>query len=129
MIDKKELRIGNLVWEDYGGEYIVQGISPGDSVYLGKCGNSLTGVYPLERIKPLPVTEEILLKFGFGVHEDCDGCFVDNVSMDRKVLIYSTCDEVFEIECLSNTVQVAIKYVHQLQNIYFELTGKELEKK
>ena len=65
----------------------------------------------LEDLKPIPLTEEWLLKFGFresnkylfkyklGLKKRGDNYFYDNIS---------------------------IKHVHQLQNLYFALTGEEL---
>jgi len=55
--------------------------------------------------KPIPLTEEWFLKFGF---EGNSGTFAWKLSPAGKVI---------NVEC---------KYVHQLQNLYFALTGEEL---
>lgn len=71
----------------------------------------------------IPLTEEWLLKFGFEKDD------IEALSKD----INSNCFMYFEngaVELLEAESQVAlgkkIKYVHQLQNIYFALTNEEL---
>lgn len=69
-------------------------------------------------IEPIPLTEEILLKCGFnfwgGITSYCDREDFWSIKME---------DGRFEIEY----VELEIKHLHQLQNLYFALTGKELE--
>ena len=67
--------------------------------------------------QPIPLTEEWLLKFGF----------------ERKIgwddLIYYAKNNVDLYEFLSGYeyCDFHIKHVHQLQNLYFALTGEELK--
>jgi hypothetical protein len=77
--------------------------------------------------KPIPITEEWLLKFGFEKKYDTfefnglnvDGCVV-HFSFDKWASEY-------EIEnCDYTEVPSDIQHVHQLQNLYFALTGEEL---
>ena len=69
---------------------------------------------------PIPLTEEWLLKFGFVPEKMEDGFlsyrlkFVD-ISMPYFEFTYDYGTESFEV-----------KYVHQLQNLFFALTGTEL---
>lgn len=72
--------------------------------------------------KPIPLTDEWLLKFGF-----------EKIENNWKVLDY-VCFKL-SWERLAGLVLVfdnesiflpQIKYVHQLQNLYFALTGEEL---
>ena len=72
----------------------------------------------ISNYEPMPITEEWLLKFGF---ENWDkNKWVDS----NSVLTISKNDDNFL--CLINQRDVDILYVHQLQNLYFALTGKEL---
>ena len=100
-----ELRIGNYVnWID--GK--IQEITGKDIHWKEK--NDNTELSPFD-FAPIPLTEEWLLKFGFresnkylfkyklGLKKRGDNYFYDNIS---------------------------IKHVHQLQNLYFALTGEEL---
>ena len=71
-------------------------------------------------LHPIPLTEEWLLKFGFEKLEGWDDTFffqLNNVQItDYNV---SGCDyDSFNI-----------RHVHQLQNLYFALTGEELKLK
>jgi hypothetical protein len=77
--------------------------------------------------EPIPLTEEWLLKFGFEKKYDTfefnglnvDGCVV-HFSFDKWASEY-------EIEnCDYTEVPSDIQHVHQLQNLYFALTGEEL---
>ena len=67
-------------------------------------------------MEPIPLTEEWLLKFGFIIHEDgyitCPN--------GRQWILHL--DNEFEFEALN----IIVIYVHQLQNLYFALTGEEL---
>lgn len=80
---------------------------------------------PIKNIKPIPLTEEILLKCGFE-YDTLDWLYLRrkrfNFCTDRSVnmgVVYvniNGCDLGLELE-----------YLHQLQNLYFALTQKELE--
>jgi hypothetical protein len=69
---------------------------------------------------PIPLTEEWLLKFGF----------VSNPYEDRyeKGTIHIECDKTKGATYLWVENMPHIKYAHQLQNLYFALTGEELTK-
>ena len=73
--------------------------------------------------EPIPLTEEWLESFGF-------------INQDDKM--YELSYDQFDFECYYsysggtwnsrlNEVDLVIKYVHQLQNLYFTLTGEELK--
>lgn len=79
--------------------------------------------------KPIPITEEWLLRFGFEKDE-----FHDNYVIETKYGFNSIKYIKEESEWLYNNDRsdawchslTGIKHVHQLQNLYFALTGKEL---
>jgi hypothetical protein len=80
-------------------------------------------------IDPIPLTEEWLLKFGFGRHHTDyanDIIYIKNVP-DNTEFEWG----VYPNE-LGSGIQIQnrnlLKYVHQLQNLYFALTGEEIEK-
>jgi hypothetical protein len=120
-----ELRIGNLVWEDYGGVYEVLMISP-NSVDLIKPLMSVSGRYDLNSIKPIPLTEEWLIKFGFKKHYG-----------ERNHLLYSRpgltlvrYENEFNgywLKYYHSNKFNNIKHVHQLQNLFIALTGEKLK--
>lgn len=77
-----------------------------------------------EFIKPIPLTEEWLLKFGFRHDLDQEIWNHDNICisylaerLERGFKLYA--NHEYEIG-------VPFKYVHQLQNLCFALTGEEL---
>jgi hypothetical protein len=77
--------------------------------------------------QPIPLTEEWLVKFGFVVEGD-DLC----LDAGRLIFMWYNDDEfVHLINFLNLQVKrtdtiLSIQYVHQLQNLYFALTGEEL---
>ena len=109
-----ELRIGNLVshneeWS-YHNELRTFEFQFTDSDWYALGESTLF----IENIKPIPLTEEWLIKFGFEKrYEDCFeyGKFILN---DEFIMM----DIDITIKC---------KHVHQLQNLYFALTGEELK--
>ena len=72
----------------------------------------------INRYRPIPLTEEWLLKFGF----------ISNPYKDRYEFgdIDVECDKTKGKTELWLAGSPHIKHVHQLQNLYFALTGKEL---
>jgi len=68
----------------------------------------------------IPLTEEWLLKFGFIKRDNYgnDEYRLDGYSYFRGSFYISDCDECGE--------SVEINFVHELQNLYFALTKKEL---
>jgi len=119
---KNQVRIGNLVDFDGRIETVYAIRNSGTDFYRGKTKNGvMMQSYVWEAIKPIPLTEEWLLKFGFD--KDVDDFYLDI----NTVLFVSYNDDEF-VHLKSNHLETiaSIKYVHQLQNLYFALTGSEL---
>jgi hypothetical protein len=78
-------------------------------------------------IKPIPLTEEWLLKFGF--EKKYQTFEFKGLNIDGTVVHFSFdkwCSE-YDIEnCDFIEIPAECKYVHQLQNLYFALTNEEL---
>jgi hypothetical protein len=115
-MEARELRIGNYFSTGQGDN--IAKVTPNIIEALCESENR-------SWINPIPLTEEWLLKFGF-VFDRID-----------KVYYLTGCDDSFHVvnetgfglsigaTCygfLSST-----EHVHQLQNLYFALTGEELE--
>jgi len=85
--------------------------------------------------KPIPLTEEWLLKFGFvgldgwSKHtiELCDVTLlcIDKDLTEEAYSCVSILDTIDGVPVYLNSVW--LEYVHQLQNLYFALTGEELK--
>jgi hypothetical protein len=140
-MDIRELRIGNYVridnpkyWPSLAGvDLAVTSISPThgldyDKTHCVGCEhlNMLPNRYYESYsqfaafIKPIELTEELLLRFGFTKEKNVQfyqKYYLGNfyIYLDKGVFHYNTLDW-----------WVKIKHVHFLQNIFFHLTGHEL---
>jgi hypothetical protein len=111
-----ELRIGNFV-KSIDIEYVVSQIDVHGNI-KGVEGDTS---FNLDKTtEPIPLTSEWLLKFGF---KEYKGYYIEKeygiISFYFNHLDELTC-EVYDWTFRN------IKYVHQLQNLYFGLTGEEL---
>lgn len=120
-MDVKELRIGNLVC--YNGEVAkVKQITKHKIGYHTKPYEMGMNYARLCEIEPILITEELLLKCGFD--EPCDGVYEHN---------YEEFEVTKEVENWwvtwngGSDFWFRIKHIHQLQNAYYLVTGKELE--
>lgn len=119
----QELRIGNIVYEysiDASGN---KAANPHEFLI----NNAYTLSRLSEHAEGIPLTEEWLLKFGL---EKYHGMWQPNyLKSNNPGLIYI---ELFENDKYhlsgpdAGKSSVSIDYVHQLQNLHFALTGKEL---
>ena len=116
-----ELRIGNLVnYQTAEGDILVARIDWQDLKWISKDEKGFNIAH-----SAIPLTEEWLLKFGFEEYEFEDEIFgyvlndfgyVNEFQFRIRILI--------DFEGI--LIQKPIKYVNQLQNLYFALTGEEL---
>ena len=115
-----ELRIGNLV-KSIGIEYVVCKVDSHGNI-TGVEGNTS---FNLDRTtEPIPLTEEWLLKFGFDL---INNEYYQSRNHDLK--LHWTVNKNKMIPEFNEKRFVTgydFKYVHQLQNLYFALTGHEL---
>ncbi len=77
-------------------------------------------------LNPIPLTDEWLVKFGFT--KDCD-VYLANKGTDKSLCIWKWDSLSFAFTDWEGHTKVTLNYVHQLQNLYFALTGEELEPK
>lgn len=116
-----ELRIGNLLY--YHSTNLVGTVSL-ISDFVFDCRNEIGSFTPNCKYDPIPLTEEILLKCGFFYDVDCDTYKVSDCTLQIDLSDFETAEAIVFAESLGY-----IKYLHQLQNLYFALTGKELDVK
>jgi hypothetical protein len=116
-MEAKELRIGNFTYkmlQSGNGRIIESNITSTDLLRIEE-----------ERIfyyEPIPITEEWLLKFGFERQENnwkTLNLHFATIGWERLALTVLSFDK-------DSIYLPHIKYVHQLQNLYFSLTGEEL---
>lgn len=118
-MNASELRIGNKLIRPNGNIAtvtwgVIKDIELGDNTY-----------------KPIPLTEEWLVKFGWIWNQECNsyekypnGDARMNLAFKEISVSYTMFNYVIKA-----LIAEGIYYVHQLQNLYFSLTGEELETK
>lgn len=130
MIQGKELRLGNLLNLEGVAMEVAQ-INPDETIrfWAEKETNATRGCFSLsyQNIKPIPLTEEWLLKLGYKLNfneywssEDGE-ISIDNLS---RIMVVSGAighDNYYEEK------GIKIQHVHHLPNLYFALTGEELK--
>jgi hypothetical protein len=129
---ENELRVGNYVEYNLSSGAFddetevkplkVTGIDVSDRVHSFVLLSDGHGKYVFDELKPITLTGEILIRFGFGrVGNTAYRTVTKNLNyqlfLSKTQNGYNTTDAV-----LLNPLQ----YVHQLQNLYFALTGEEL---
>jgi len=112
-MDAKELRIGNWVKNPVSEQEIIY--MTADAVGFDPIREAPRMAHPFEYCTAIPLTEEWLEKF-----EQLNEWFLELVQ----------CQKGYQIHMKKNAFYITKIYsVHQLQNLYFALTGKELELK
>jgi len=120
-MEASELRIGNYyaIAENDGIKYKqIKYLVESESDFFSN-GDNIT-----QAAKPIPLTEEWLLRFGF------EKLNRDVPAFENKNLIVEWLFERWTgrlyFDAYTSIQIIETKYVHQLQNLYFALTGEEL---
>lgn len=147
MINPQELRIGNLLQVDVPAKSHALHFAHGAIVPVTEVCNPKYEVievltpkgvcqsWPIQSLSPIPLTEEWLKRVGFC--KSSTGFM--QLSFTKSVECFEwyrsdMCGVIFTEEGLSgfvwfggDHVQAALDYVHQLQNLFYCLTGQELD--
>ena len=141
-----ELRIGNLVKinnallpETHGKTYSVYKLQKTfDFDFPSSAGIvSLTDKVNMytqfdQFIEPIPLTEEWLVRFGFEKRDIPSlgmiryFIWIDKIRRPKNVKFEQFAVDLISLRYIFSNPQIKIKHVHQLQNLYFALTGEEL---
>ncbi len=122
-----ELRIGNWVnikMYPYENEAHRVHTIHGDNTFTIDLKGKIEGCFRTSIIEPIPLTEEWLLKFGFQKYNN-DPAYGQEF-FDKGISIFYKEDEFRFYTSRTNRAWSSYEYVHELQNLYFALTGKEL---
>ncbi len=138
----QDLRIDNLIYSPITKEIVTLVAIEQENrpIVLGSKGtSSFSGI---ECLRPIELTEEWLLKFGFKVKDrksylntdiyyiptfEIDYClFYADFRLDYGLYVEYTDSPMPEDDEKLYPITFGIKYVHQLQNLLYSLTGEEL---
>lgn len=133
MIKSNDLRLGNFFYMNIEGRiqyHKVSVISENSIAAIDKDGARFVGLSE-NSLKPIPLTPEILEKCGF---IDRSGSIPNRMSFGvtmfkRLELVWYAQDSFIRYQTKSEGFTLPfehVKYLHQLQNLYFALTGEEL---
>ena len=119
-MEVRELRIGNLVQDNKGNTIEVDA-----SLFVADMDPN--GYFDLSDCLPIQITPEWLEKLGFirsdktYSYQTSDQFYID-WTMEDGICLNGIYDDI-----MSNGDKLEhIKYIHQLQNLYYALTGDEL---
>lgn len=117
-VKARELRVGNLIFDEYRRMEEVYEISYDGSLLLG----SNLRKQQLHNCAPILITKEILLKCGFSHDIEVDEDYREEHRFVSGDIIFR--DGMTGTDCVTHS---NIEYLHQLQNLTFALTGEELK--
>ena len=83
--------------------------------------------------KPIPLTEEWLLKFGFGMENKTYFSLPSRTRTNKSNKTFEYTKDLngdwyifLGLFFLDDSTRIYLEYVHQFQNLYFSLTGEEI---
>lgn len=127
-----DLRIGNYVLHSGVMKQVYRISNKGVDFYLGETKKGIyTQSFKYEALEPIPLTEEWLLRFG--LFKSNNGWFrkTETPSHNKEIVTLSINVDTFSTaifgdEALEPSYIKECQFVHQLQNLYYTLTGEEL---
>jgi len=134
MVKASELRIGNLVTDEFFDSFKTfikvesindKGINleiTDDCNWSELAQHFITPEYEFSQLRGISLTEEILLKCGF----EKNGRDYENCSNNGIVFEIRFVSDCFYLVTQEEWGYNGFLYLHQLQNLYFALTGEEL---
>lgn len=119
-MEAKEFRTGNLLnYTTAEGDVMATSLDWQDFKWLEEDRKGFEAVHDY-----IPLTEDWLIDFGFE-YVDIDG---DWIYLDSGISLENNVRNKWGIWINDTNYLRHIRFVHQLQNLYFALTGKELTK-
>lgn len=132
-MEARELRLGNYL--DYYGQYvIVLEIKRNENIECGYFNDSIGFERKLSENhspKPIPLTEDWLLRFGFektDFYDDVEACYI-LVCSDASDIYVTFNEGVFSYGLGYQDFNKEMPYVHTFQNYFYALNDFELSLK
>jgi len=122
MIASNELRKGNYLNVHVAGAFKVKEIKEFDVVFEGIEDK---GFYDYSILHPIELSPEVLEKFGFEKYIEKPIGYWKELDHFKSGEFHLQYEKEFTIK--HKSTGPVIKYLHQLQNIYFCLCGEELQ--
>ena len=113
-MEPQEVRIGNLI--SFKGLWNGRVSSIHESGVVKIKGND--GVFDIEGFEPIDVTPQVMEKIGAAPFPDGE-----STELNGHLFWFADCTK----EYVHKSSSVRLSSVHQLQNLFYALTGKELE--
>lgn len=122
----EDLRIGNKLQKDNGEIFTVLRLDNTNDVLVEEQRGLLTLDYNLFGIV---LTEEWLLKFGFKAESNYSNYILNGIEITSSLRIIATNERKrFWLDGeIPDAWKISLDHIHQLQNLYFALTGTELQ--
>ena len=118
-MEARELRIGNWVNTMKGHRQCIDVMC--DCVNFEDIERDI-----FDNIDPIPLTEEWLVRFGLKLNPNHTAFHIKGMQFEIPSMIGGFYDNEYGLDKES---VIELNYVHSLQNLYFALTGEELELK
>ena len=123
-----EIRIGNYIRHNIDDDETGKFCEPNEDKITDDDMFAFLSMYEqIEKAEPIPLTEEWLMRFGFfkEVTSIKDNSFAWMLEYNRRMFIFYHPEMM--VKCYGHFIDAKIKFVHQLQNLFFALTKEELE--
>lgn len=118
-VTSSELRLGNLIYKCYPDGKEIVSVESISKYFINGLG--------ISAIEPIPITEELLLKIGFEViYRSKFTLRLDHKENFKFGAGWNLVNGHFHIRFIGEQF-TNIKHVHELQNLYFSITGLELQ--
>ena len=144
MVQANELRPKNIVKDQYGKNIVVESVGE-YGINLTTLEGDLSWDYDLDKIFGIPLTPEILERYGFekkvGDHWRIDSFFEKKINFGNRLIridqvkksksgnisFYAFLLENNKYSFKESAMIGEVEYLHRLQNIWLDFTFQELE--
>ena len=129
MISGKDLRIGNIVRCTHHlpiGFRVPLMIHSNVTEIRESMVGTGEGFYKLSDIVPIPLTVDILLKVGAKSITETEYIISKATEKDPDIYILKDMNSFYLSTAQGGKYSMGVDYLHQLQNLYYVLTGRDL---
>lgn len=129
MMNSKELRIGNIIRCTHhlpiGFRVPLMIHASITEIREGMVGTT-EGFYKFSDIAPIALTTEIIIKIGVKSISDTEYIISKNTENEPDIYLLKEMNEFYLSSDKGGKCSVAVESLHQLQNLYYVLTGRDL---